>query len=155
MAAPDEKPRERRRLVLVKATVRIGGADEPAWVHNYSSRGMLLSCSRAPRPGSYIEVRTEQQALAARVVWTSGKRFGVRTRDPVLIEPSAPSAPRIPPLAAAARAPASTHAAAELAGRSMQWAAVATAGALLAGGVGAAAAETLRQAAAPIAAALR
>lgn len=66
----------------------------------------------APQRGTYVEIVGENLTIVARVVWSNGHRFGVRTNEPIdvsatirLVRADAPNpmaAPRTGKLAAAA-----------------------------------------------------
>ena len=77
------KPREQRRKVFVPARARV----EQRWIDvnvlDVSSRGFKLHASTAPPRGAYIELCRGSRSFVARVVWTAGQRFGVRTQDKV------------------------------------------------------------------------
>jgi hypothetical protein len=108
-----------------------------ASIHNCSSRGMMLSCARPPCRGEYLEIKADGQNICARVVWSDGRRFGVRTREVVTLGLAASrdgrvQALRLPPVSEEARKPQMMADAAIAASRLMQWTALAVAGVALA-----------------------
>lgn len=80
------KPREPRRKILMDARMRIGATWRDVSVLNISSRGLLLRAPSPPTRGSYAEIRRGLHIILARVVWTDGNRFGVRTQDRLTID---------------------------------------------------------------------
>ena len=80
------KPREPRRKVLIDARMHAGGTWRDVKVLNMSSRGLLLRAAVAPPRGSYTEIRRGLHVILARVVWTDGECFGVRTQDRLTID---------------------------------------------------------------------
>lgn len=79
------KPREPRRKVLIRARMNTGGLWSDVCIVNVSTRGLGLQTSRPPPAGTFIEVRPGRQVIVAKVVWSNGHRFGVRTQDPLLV----------------------------------------------------------------------
>lgn len=75
------KPREPRQKVLIHARMRVGASWSDACILNLSPRGMLVQSQSAPDRGNYLEIRRGQHVVVARVVWSSGQRFGVHTQD--------------------------------------------------------------------------
>jgi hypothetical protein len=53
---------------------------------NVSSRGLGLSISAPPEPGTYVEIRRGRHIIVARVMWTEGVRCGLHTQDPISID---------------------------------------------------------------------
>lgn len=63
-----------------------GGAWSDVCLLNISSRGLQLQSASPPPRGSYVEIRRGHLVIIARVAWTKGHRFGVRTQDCLPIE---------------------------------------------------------------------
>jgi hypothetical protein len=61
-----------------------GWAD--ACILNLSRRGLMARTQDVPPRGSFVEIRRGDYGIVARVVWTSGGRFGARTQDVLSIE---------------------------------------------------------------------
>lgn len=80
------RSREPRRKVLIQARMRTGASWGDINILNISSRGMMIQARQVPPRGAYLEVRRGQQAIVARVVWSGGQRFGVRTQDQLCLE---------------------------------------------------------------------
>ena len=53
---------------------------------NISSRGLLLQMAAPPAKGEYVEICRDRYVIIARTVWVNGRRFGVRTQDPLFID---------------------------------------------------------------------
>ena len=96
------KQREQRHAVRLGAQVRAGVGWSAVTVHDVSPHGLLLSADTAPKLGSYLELRRDTTRITARIVWSDGVRFGVRTQDALdvraLIAPPRPRRiPNTPP----------------------------------------------------------
>jgi hypothetical protein len=46
----------------------------------------MVSSARPPAKGKYVDIGRGALVVIGRVVWSSGKRFGVRTQDPINAE---------------------------------------------------------------------
>jgi hypothetical protein len=75
------KPREARRPVSLSARIRADGRWGDAQIRNVSSRGMLIASTMPFARGDVIEIRRGQMCVIARVMWTKGDQFGVRSQD--------------------------------------------------------------------------
>ena len=77
------RTREKRNAVRLSAQMRSDVGRSAIQIHDVSERGMMLSQSDAvpPPPGSYLEVRRGAVAIVARIVWRSGRKFGVTLQD--------------------------------------------------------------------------
>ena len=80
------RSREDRRRVVLASRMRWGGRWLDARMLNLSSRGLGLSSTAPPDPGTYVEIRRGRHVIVARVVWADGLRFGVHTQDPIPID---------------------------------------------------------------------
>lgn len=80
------KPRELRHKVLIDARLRHDRGWADARILNLSRRGLMVRTRDAPPRGSYVEIHRGEYRIVARVVWTSGGRFGARTQDVLSIE---------------------------------------------------------------------
>ena len=92
------RAREDRRRVVISSRMRCGNRWRDARMFNISSRGLGLSAAAPPEAGTYVEIRRGRHVIVARVVWTEGLRFGVRTQDTVPIDaliknPNSPETP--------------------------------------------------------------
>ncbi len=63
--------------------MNIGGTWSNGCIHDVSDRGLLISSAEPPRIGTYVDIRRGTLVIIGRVVWSGGRRFGVRTQDPV------------------------------------------------------------------------
>lgn len=77
------KAREQRRMVMVKARMRVTTDWADVTICNVSSRGLMAKCNKAPARGSYVEIRQRGACIVGRVAWSQGMRFGIRTQDPI------------------------------------------------------------------------
>jgi hypothetical protein len=77
------RAREQRRMVMVKARMRVTADWADVTICNVSSRGLMAKCSKAPTRGSYVEIRQRGACIVGRVAWSQGMRFGIRTQDPI------------------------------------------------------------------------
>ncbi|WP_277766786.1 PilZ domain-containing protein [Sphingomonas sp. HITSZ_GF] len=77
------RPRDERHSVLIRGRMRSGGPMVDVCVRNVSKNGMMLQAPEAPRRGDYVEVRLQEDTIVGQVVWSSDRRFGIRTRDRV------------------------------------------------------------------------
>lgn len=77
------RPREHRHEVFIKARMLHDHLWTEVVVRNVSSRGMLLQHPNPPARGKYIEVRRATQVIVARVIWSRGQNFGVRSQDTI------------------------------------------------------------------------
>ena len=55
-------------------------------IRNVSAGGMMLQAGSAPQRGTYVEISRASLTVVARVVWSSGHRFGVKAQDSLNIE---------------------------------------------------------------------
>lgn len=55
-------------------------------IRDLSSRGLMAEAEQPPGRGHYIEIRRYDQILVGRVVWQSGRRFGVLLAHPINFE---------------------------------------------------------------------
>lgn len=78
--------REQRRLVTVKARLRVAGTCYPATIRNVSSRGVMAKCSTPPSKGTFVELWHRSFGLSGIVSWSSGERFGVRCKERIAID---------------------------------------------------------------------
>lgn len=78
--------REPRQRVLLDVRLRVGSGWRDASILNISSRGMMLQSSQPLPTGTFLEIRRGRHTIDARVVWSRGRRFGVRTRDRLELE---------------------------------------------------------------------
>jgi hypothetical protein len=80
------RKREERRKVLLRVRLRSDTGWSDVLVRNISRRGMLISADPSLKPGAYIEIRRARYTIVARVVWSSGNSFGLRTQDPIDVD---------------------------------------------------------------------
>lgn len=77
------RPRATRTAVAVPCRMNLDGTWSDGFIHNASDHGLMLSAGDAPAVGRYLEVRRGTIIIIGRVVWSRGKRFGVRTQDAI------------------------------------------------------------------------
>jgi hypothetical protein len=78
-----QRNREWRRNVRVKARIKSSDGWRDASILNVSSRGLMIHSSCCSNPGGEVELRGGDQVIRARVVWRKGERAGLRS-DQVL-----------------------------------------------------------------------
>ena len=92
MATAQIRHSERKR-VLMKAMIIDPNGTHQATIRNLSPAGAQLSSSKAPRTGCDVLFKRGAILAAARVVWTSGKSYGIefyRALDAAKLSPGAP-----------------------------------------------------------------
>ncbi|SFO03675.1 PilZ domain-containing protein [Sphingomonas sp. OK281] len=67
----------------VPCRMNVTGRWSDAHIHDVSDKGMLVSSIEPPAIGTYVDIRRGTLVIIGRVVWSGGRRFGVRTQDPV------------------------------------------------------------------------
>jgi hypothetical protein len=80
------KPREHREKVVLPAKMRAGAGQVDICIRNISSRGMLLQAAAPPVRGTYVEIIRPACTVAAKVVWTKDRRFGVQLGERVSLD---------------------------------------------------------------------
>ncbi|WP_052769038.1 PilZ domain-containing protein [Aurantiacibacter marinus] len=82
MLAGGEKSRvDTRTTAMLPGTMRDDRMTQDVRVGNISSKGMMIVSSRPPSRGHIIDISVSGHHLAGRVMWVSGRRFGVRTNE--------------------------------------------------------------------------
>lgn len=66
--------------------MRHGASWSDACILNVSTHGLLIHTSRNTPVGGQVELWRGENVIAARVVWHSGAKAGLRTDDPVPVE---------------------------------------------------------------------
>ena len=94
------KPREPRTKVMIKARMRVGSAWHDTCILDLSSRGLMIQSSDPPPGGSYLELRRGRHVIIARVMWSHGRRSGLRAQDvlstqAIIAEPDQSAGPLI------------------------------------------------------------
>jgi hypothetical protein len=75
------RQRENRRIVFLKARMRVAEGWIDITICNISSRGLMAKCACPPQKGEYVEIRQRGTCIVARVAWSHNARFGVRSQD--------------------------------------------------------------------------
>lgn len=77
------KSRAQRRKVQIGCRMR----NDLDWIdltiRNVSRTGLMAETDDPPSRGHYIEIRRFEQIIVGRVVWSSGRRFGVISASPL------------------------------------------------------------------------
>lgn len=73
--------REPRVKVLIAIRVRGHGPVTEACLRDICSRGVLVQAASAPPRGAIVELVGPFAPVAARVVWSNGRRFGAELRE--------------------------------------------------------------------------
>ena len=63
--------------------MNVDGKWSDVCIHDVSDKGLLVSSDAPPAIGTYVDLRRGTLVIIGRVVWCGGRRFGVRTQDPV------------------------------------------------------------------------
>lgn len=77
------RPRDARHAVLIRGRMRADGPFVDVCIRNVSKNGMMLQAPQAPQRGTFVEVRLPEDTVIGQVVWSSDRRFGIKTRDRV------------------------------------------------------------------------
>jgi hypothetical protein len=81
----DQRPREARTKVLIRARLRGVGAECDACIVDASTRGLLVTCSTPPARGAFVELVASGYPLIGHVKWSNGRRFGVVLQDRISV----------------------------------------------------------------------
>lgn len=81
----DEKPREERQKVMIRARMRSGGSWSDVCLVNVSAHGLGIQTDVPPERGTYVEICRGHHMIIARVVWAKGHRAGLRSQDPICL----------------------------------------------------------------------
>ncbi len=134
------RPRELRRRVLLPARVHTQEGWSDACILNVSSSGMMIHAKRPVTVGWAIELRHQDHAISAQVVWRDGAKAGLRADHRVPIEDIVVLSQAIGlqltagPTEGERRKRRRDHDQSRLIGRSMQFASITLLGAFLASG---------------------
>lgn len=80
------KPREERHKTLIRARMRSVAGWSDVCILNLSLHGAGMQCASPPGRGTYVEIRRGGHVIIARVAWSNGHRFGVRSQEAIAIE---------------------------------------------------------------------
>lgn len=75
--------REARTTVNLAARMRTDRGWCDVTIRNVSSGGFMGQCATPPRRGYYIEIWRGEVCIVGCVVWSSGSRFGARSREKI------------------------------------------------------------------------
>jgi hypothetical protein len=81
------KPRENREKVMVRARMRVDASWQDVCILNVSLHGLGIQAAQPPGRGSYVEIRRGTHVIIARIAWARGHRAGLRSQDPIFIQP--------------------------------------------------------------------
>ena len=162
MRSSPHKSRELRRRVLLPARLRTPSGWADACILNVSSRGMLIHAGKGlADQGSVVELRHQELAIVARVVWRDGARVGLSADDRVPVE-EIMSLSQSPALQLTAAAPAAerrkqprTDDDSRIRGRALEFAAAVVVAVIMSGGLFVMVEEALARPIAYVEAALR
>lgn len=74
----DSQPqRAERRIAFIPAVMRIADKEIAVTIANASSDGLMVRCDSPPEVGAEVEVLREDARVSGRVMWRTGRRFGV------------------------------------------------------------------------------
>lgn len=77
------KPREPRRLIVVKARLQDGTRESDVMIGNVSSRGLMAKCDRPPAKGARVEIRHGPLSITGEVMWSKNRRFGLQSDEAI------------------------------------------------------------------------
>jgi hypothetical protein len=81
---PGGRRRETRTRMMVAARLGVDRRWTDVTILNASRRGLMITTEAPVARGAYVEIRKGVDiAMTGRVVWTSGRRAGLRTQDDV------------------------------------------------------------------------
>ncbi|MEO6388414.1 MAG: hypothetical protein ABIT16_08375 [Croceibacterium sp.] len=80
---PGYRNRETRQPVSIGARLSRGRSWSDMVIRNVSPRGMMGMCAVPPERGEYVEIRSGDYVVVARVMWARGGRFGLRAQDQI------------------------------------------------------------------------
>jgi hypothetical protein len=91
-----------------------GGPKVDVCIRDISSMGLMLQTNEPPPRGTYVEILGAGQTIIGRVIWAKGRRFGIRTNDPINVSSaslgtSPPPSDRTQARTARPRCPATTQ----------------------------------------------
>jgi hypothetical protein len=66
-----------RIVILRKVRARVGPLEMDVCIRDVSSSGMLLQANSPPPPGQTVTIFDAAFSITGRVVWSSGRRFGI------------------------------------------------------------------------------
>lgn len=67
--------------MLIRATLRGGGAQREVCLLDASPRGMLATCANPPARGAFLELIIDGHSLVGHVEWAGDRRFGITLQD--------------------------------------------------------------------------
>lgn len=80
------KSRAVRRVVPIKAHLRVGEDWIEIAVGNVSATGLMAKCAAPPPAGSKVEIRRRGTVITGRVVWSTATRFGMTSDEPIAVD---------------------------------------------------------------------
>ena len=72
-----------RKFTSLHVKMREGGGWVDVKLDNLSSSGMMLKCAEPPAIGSRVHIQYRGTAVEGFVVWNRGRRFGLKSDDPI------------------------------------------------------------------------
>lgn len=67
---------------MISARLRIDGGWTDATIRNVSAHGAMVQLpGRAPRRGTYVELRRDTSVMVGRIMWSTANRCGINTRE--------------------------------------------------------------------------
>lgn len=77
------RKRDERQKVMLSARMLSDKGWSDVAVRDLSPGGMMIVADTRLKPGKCIEIRRAPYTIVARIVWTNGKRIGLRAQDPI------------------------------------------------------------------------
>lgn len=75
--------RENRRMTFIKAFLAVGEGWVEVTISNISPHGMMVKCNEPPALGTVVTIRRRAAGVTGTVVWANGRRFGLRSDEPI------------------------------------------------------------------------
>jgi hypothetical protein len=94
---PTQNRKSRRSHVLMSASLRSNGGDQPVKLRNLSEHGALVEADSLPDVGTIVRFRKGDLNLPARVAWVDNGRAGVAFDAPLDPESVMRHVPSPPP----------------------------------------------------------
>ena len=80
----DSQPqRSDRRFAFIPALMRVADEEIPVMIANASTDGLMARCDAPPEVGARVEIARADVRLCGEVMWRSGRRFGLRSENPL------------------------------------------------------------------------
>ena len=79
------RTREDRQKFMIRARMRSGVSWNDVCILDLSGRGIGIQAALPPSRGTIVEICRGSQIVVARVIWTHGRRAGLRSQDTIFV----------------------------------------------------------------------